>query len=291
VAADLADVRRRVPAEGVKPPAAAGWRPPRRFGAVNWLGLWTLYRRDVLRALKNYRDSLLGPAVGSLLFLAVFALAMASLAGPAPASLPGGLSVLQFLAPGLVIFTVCAQAFETAAASILYDKLEGMIQDMVMAPLSALERTVAYALSAATVGLLAGLVVAGAVLLFVDLPFAAPVLLPVFALGGALMHALLGILVGMWAVRWENFAAALAFVVIPLAYLSGTFYPVEHLPELGQRLVALNPVHYVIEGFRAGLAGTSGAALAIGLLVTLGVNVALAGFVHKLFARGYRLKP
>lgn len=275
----------------MRPPAAAGWRPPRRFAAVNWLGLWTLYRRHLWRVLKNYRDTLLGPAVGSLLFLAVFALALTSLAAPTGPTLPGGLSVVAFLAPGLVIFTVCNQAFEAAASWLIYDKLEGMVQDMVMAPLTALERTLAYALSAATAGLLAGLVVGVATLVFVDLPFAAPGLLMFFAVGGALMHALLGIMVGMWAPRWDSFAAALTFVIIPLAYLSGTFYPVGQLPEVGRQLVALNPVFYVIDGFRAGLTGAGEGSLVAGILVILGINIALVALVHKLFARGYRLKP
>jgi ABC-2 type transport system permease protein len=269
---------------------SASWRAPRRFATVNWVGLWTLYRREVWRVLKNYRDSLLGPAVGSLLFLAVFALALTGLAGPGPA-LPGGVPVLQFLAPGLIIFTVCNQAFETAAASLIFDKLEGMIQDTVMAPLTALERTAAYALGAATCGLLAGLVVALAVFLFVDLPLANPALLLFFAFGGALMHAALGILVGMWASRWENFAAALTFLVIPLAYLSGTFYPVGQLPEAGQAVVALNPVFYVIDGFRAGFTGAAEGTLATGALLIVAINVVLVGLVHILFARGYRLKP
>jgi ABC-2 type transport system permease protein len=267
-----------------------GWRPPRRFGAVNWVGLWTLYWREVWRILKNYRDSLLGPAVGSLLFLAVFALAITGLAGPGPA-LPGGVPVLHFLGPGLIIFTVCNQSFETSAASLLFDKLEGMVQDVMMAPLTALERTIAYALSAATCGLLAGLVVAVAVLLFVDVPLADLGLLLFFAFGGALLHALLGILVGMWAARWDNFAAALTFLVIPLAYLSGTFYPVAQLPEAGQAVVALNPVFYVIDGFRAGFTGSAEGTLLVGALLIVAINAALGALVHRLFARGYRLKP
>jgi ABC-2 type transport system permease protein len=97
--------------------------------------------------------------------------------------------------------------------------------------------------------------------------------------------------VGIWAARWENFAAALTFLVIPLAYLSGTFYPVGRLPEAGQAVVALNPVFYVIDGFRAGFTGTGEASLVTGALLIVAINGVLAAFVHRLFARGYRLKP
>jgi ABC-2 type transport system permease protein len=268
---------------------APGWRTPRRFGAVNWVGMWTLYRREVWRPLKEYRDTLLGPAVSSILFLAVFDLALSAVGAGVHARL-GGVAVLQFLGPGLIVFAACNRAFETAAGSLIYDKMEGMIQDTLMAPLTPGERTVGYALSAATSGLLAGLVVAAAVSVFVDLPVLAPAALLLFAFGGALMHAFVGIIVGLWATRWEHFAAALTFAVIPLAYLSGTFYPVGLLPQLGQRLVALNPVFYVIDGVRYGFTGTAESALLVGLLVVLGVNVGLAGIAQRLISRGYGVK-
>jgi ABC-2 type transport system permease protein len=262
-----------------------GWAPPRRFGGVNWVGFWTLYRREVWRILKDYRDSLLGPAISSLLLLAVFHLALSGAAGGEAARL-GGIPVLQFLGPGLVIVTVCHRSFEAASASILFDKLEGMIQDTLMAPLTAVERTLAYALSAATSGLLGGCVVAIAVLAFVELPVSRPAGILLFAAGGALMHALIGILVGMWATRWEHFAAGLTFAIIPLAYLSGTFYPVGDLPEAGRLLVGLNPVFYVIDGFRAGFTGSAEGSLALAAVVVVIIDFALLAFAHRMFVRG-----
>lgn len=259
----------------------------RRLGPVNGTGLWTLYRREVWRVLKDYRDSLLGPAVSSVLLLAVFDLALGGAAGAAAApAATGGVSILQFLGPGLVIFTVCDRAFETASTSLIFDKMEGMIQDTLMAPLSAAERTLGYALSAATAGLLAGLVVAAAVLLFVTLPVAAPAYILLFAVGGALLHAGVGILVGMWAKRWEHFAAALSFAVIPLAYLSGVFYPVGALPAAGRALVAANPVFYVIDGFRYGFTGGAEGSPGTAVVLVTVFTLALLVLVHRLFARG-----
>lgn len=258
---------------------------PRRFGRVNWIGAWSLYRREVWRVVKDYRDSLLGPAVSSLLLLAVFHLALGGIAG-APAAALGGVPALQFLGPGLIVFAACHRAFETASASILFDKLEGMIQDTLMAPLTAAERAVGYALSAATCGLLAGAVVAVAVLAFVELPLIRPLQGLYFVAAGALMHALAGILVGMWAKRWEHFAAALSFAVIPLAYLSGTFYPVAALPEAARALVGLNPVFYVIDGFRGGFTGTTEGSLQAGVAIVVGLNLILLAVVHRMFARG-----
>jgi ABC-2 type transport system permease protein len=262
---------------------------PRRFAGVNRIGLWTLYRREVWRVLKDYRDSLLGPAVSSVLFLAVFDLALSGIAGSGPARL-GGVSVLQFLGPGLIVFAIGQRAFESAAASLIFDKLEGMIQDTLMAPLTAAERTVGYVLGAATNGLMAGLVVALAVMVFVELPLADPAALLLFAGGGAVMHALVGIVAGLWARRWEHFAAVLGFAIIPLAWLSGIFYPVGQLPSFAQALVALNPIFYVIDGFRFGITGNAEGSILVGAMVVIGVDLALAVLVQRLMAHGYGVK-
>ncbi|WP_119462667.1 ABC transporter permease [Rhodospirillaceae bacterium SYSU D60014] len=264
---------------------------PRRFGAVNWLGLWTLYRREVLRVLKDYRDTVLGPAVSSLLFLAVFHLALGAGRGPDGSNLVGGVSFLQFLAPGLIILAISQRAFETVAASLIFDKHEGIIADILMAPLTPAERMAGYAASAATAGLFTGLVVVVLLLFFVDLPVRAPAAIVFFALAGALLHALLGILVGLWAEKWDHYSASLTFLVIPLVFLSGTFYSVQQLPELGQSLVILNPIFYIIDGFRFGFTGQAESSLAVGAILLLLVDLCLGAVVYRLFATGFRVKP
>src|SRR5262245_857926 len=111
-----------------------------------------------------------------------------------------GVPVLQFLVPGLVMIACCERAFETAAGSLIFDKMEGVIVDMLMAPLTPLERTMGYALGAAAAGCMTGACVLVALRLFVDLPVASPAALLLFAALGALLHALVGIIVGLWGV-------------------------------------------------------------------------------------------
>ena len=176
---------------------------PRRYGAVNWRGLWTLCLKDLHRARKSFRYSVLGPVVSNLLFLAVFAVARGR-AG----SYVGNLTFLQFLVPGLVIFAVCECAYSTSSESLLFDKMEGMIADTLMAPLTPLELTIGYACSSAAMGLITGAAVAFPMLFIVDLPIASLPSILFFATGGALMHGLLGIIVGLWAERWDHHAAA-----------------------------------------------------------------------------------
>jgi ABC-2 type transport system permease protein len=259
---------------------------PRRYGAVNWRGLLTLGLKDVRRSLKGYRYTLLGPVISNLLFLVVFQLAL----GDSTARV-GTLGFLQFLAPGLIIFAVCERSFGTASESLLFDKQEGVLADTLMAPLTPLELTIGYAASAAGTGLITGVAVAAAILPFVALSVASLFLLLFFAIGGALMHGLVGIIVGLWAERWDHHTAAATFLVIPFAFLSGTFYSIQALPDLGRRLVSLNPVFYVIDGFRAGATGQADGSLTTGMTVVALVVLALAAGAHRLFQRGYKIKP
>ena len=259
---------------------------PRRYGAVNWRGLWALFAKDVRRGLKEYRYSVLGPVVANLLFLSVFALARGH-----DGAYVGDLTFIQFLVPGLIIFAACERAYGTSSESVLFDKMEGMIADTLMAPLTPIERTIGYACSSAAMGLVTGAATAVPMLLFVDLPLASLPLLCFFAVAGTLMHGLFGVIVGLWAERWDHHTAALTFLVIPFGFLSGTFYSIATLPEIGAAAARFNPVFYVIDGFRAGSTGHADGSPATGIVVVLLVVIVLAAVTHRLFRIGYKIKP
>ena len=270
-------------------PAAAEPAPgaaprPRRFGRVNWIGLWTLYRRDVWRVIKHYRDTLLGAAVTALLYLVAFRLAGGEVV------VPGGVSFTQFLVPGLAMTGICQQAFSTGASSLIYDKMEGMIADPLMAPLTTAERTIAYAAATTSSGLLSGAAVLAALTPLVPVPVSLPGTVLFFAVAGSLLHGLLGLLAGVVSVKWDHFAAWLGFVVIPISFLSGAFYPIGNLPEFGRMIVARNPVFYAIDGFRYGFTGSSEGAPLLGAGILLAIDAALFAAVYRLFASGYKLK-
>ena len=259
---------------------------PRRHGAVNWRGLWALFAKDVRRGLKEYRYSVLGPVVSNLLFLTVFTLAR-SHDGP----YVGDLTFIQFLVPGLIIFAACERAYGTSSESVLFDKMEGMIADTLMAPLTAIERTIGYACSSAAMGLVTGAATAVPMLVFVSLPIASIPLICFFAIAGTLMHGLFGVIVGLWAERWDHYTAALTFLVIPFGFLSGTFYSVAALPEIGAQAAHLNPMFYVIDGFRAGTTGHADGSPATGVVIVLLVIIALGAVTYRLFRIGYKIKP
>ena len=258
---------------------------PRHFGWVNWLGMATLYRREMKRSGKDWIDGLLGPALTNLLMILIFRVA----AGGSVASL-GGLPLTDFIAPGLLMFAAGERAFSGACSFLIFDKLEGIIGDVVMAPLTATERLCAYAAAAVSTGLIAAIVTAVVLLPFAHLAIASLPALLFFSIAGTLLLALLGILAGLWAQRWEHFAALLTYFLIPFSYLSGMFYPVMGLPALGRWLIALNPLFYVIDGLRYGLTGVGESDIGLGVAIILVLNAALAVILYRLFRRGWRMK-
>jgi ABC-2 type transport system permease protein len=264
---------------------ARGTPQPRRFGAVNWRGLWSLYRRNLHRFFRTGFESIGGPAVSSLLFLAVFDLALGGRGELTP-----GLSLAQFIAPGIVIFSLTHNAFEAAAAPILNDKLEGMIGDVIGAPLTPLEVTAGYVLAAASAGLVTGTAILGLMAAFVELPLHDPLAALSFGVATAALFALVGVVTGLWAERWDNYSAAETFLILPLGLLSGAFFSLHAAPEGVRWLFELNPAFHAVQGFRFGVLGTAGEAVRASALVLGALNLALAGLAWRLFAAGYKIK-
>lgn len=257
----------------------------RRFGWINGVGLWALYRREVVRSARDWIDSALGPMVVNLLLLAVFALAAEGVGWRFR-----DLDVVSFVAPALVIFAIAQRALSGPAASILFDKHTGALTDIWMAPLSPLERVLGYALASASSALITGAAVAVALLPFADIAFADPLALIYFATMTALFFALLGMAIGLWARRWDHYSLATELLFVPPSYLSGMFFPVAILPAFGAELVALNPFFYALDGFRRALTGWGESDPWVGAALLLVGNLLLLGALYRLIAKGWRVK-
>jgi len=258
---------------------------PRRIGAVNWVGLWTLYLKEVRRFVKVATQTVLAPLVTTLLFLAIFSLAL----GRASATI-GGVPYLAFLAPGLVMMAMVQNAFANTSSSIMISKIQGNIVDVLMPPLSAAELTIGFAAGGVSRGLMVGLAVGVAMAVVVPFTIHSVPFVLFHAVTASLLMALIGILAGIWADKFDHLAAVTNFVITPFAFLSGTFYSVERLPELWQVIAHLNPFFYMIDGFRYGFIGHADGSLAAGVAVMTGANLALGLLTWRLFATGWKLK-
>lgn len=262
----------------------------RRFGTVNWLGLKTLYLKEVRRFMKVMTQTVIAPVISTLLFLIVFTQAFGA-SRPAVANVP----FIEFLAPGLIMMAVLTNAFTNSSSSIMISKVQGSIVDVLMPPLSAAELTVAFVAGAATRGLLVGFITAvtsAAFMAFNAAPMAIESLWAVlyFALAAAVIFAMLGVIGGIWADKFDNLAAVTNFVITPLTFLSGTFYSVDRLPEPFRSASLFNPVYYLIDGFRSGFTGHVEASIAIGAGMTMALMIVLGFWCYRLFRSGYKLK-
>lgn len=258
---------------------------PARPALLPWLGFATLVRREVRRSLKEWPETVAAPVLTAVLYLTVFAVAL----GPERDG-PQGDALMQRIAPGLVVFTVMMRAAESTVFSLVFDRMEGMIADVLMPPLSALELTAAYAIAGTVAGLVTGLPALATAALLVDLPVASPGLVLAIAAASGLMMAFTGMLVGLWARRWDHVAAVFGFVLVPLSFLSGLFAPVEALPAPLDAIARANPLFYAIDGMRAGFLGSGVVDPRQSLAVLLATGAALAAIAYALIARGWRLK-
>jgi ABC-2 type transport system permease protein len=258
---------------------------PRFIGAVNWLGAWTHYEKEVRRFAKVGLQTLLAPVVTTLLFMAVFSLAL----GSAVREL-GGVPFTEFLAPGLIMMAIIQNAFANTTSSVMMAKIQGNIVDMLMPPMSPVELTLGFGLGGATRGVLVAACVGLAASVFVPLHIHDVWLVLFHAAGASIMLSLLGLMTAIWAEKYDHIASITNFLVTPLSFLSGTFYSIDRLPEMWRDVAMFNPFFYLIDGFRYGFIGHHDGSLMVGVAVVLLVDIALWMACHWMFASGYKLK-
>ena len=257
-----------------------------QIGRVNWVGLQTLYLREVQRFAKVGMQTVVAPVITSMLFLMVFAVAVGD-----RAQLAGDISFISFLVPGLVMMTVLQNAFANSSSSLVVSKVQGNIVDLLMPPIGPGELLVGLALGGMTRGIAVGLFAALVLGLFAGLQLpAAPLTALAFLVLGSLVMALAGILAGVWSNKFDEMATITNFLIQPLAFLSGTFYSVDRLPAPFDTMATLNPFFYAIDGFRYGLIGVGDRSIVTGLVGLVLVNGVLWLLCYRVLKSGWRLK-
>jgi len=262
------------------------------MGRINRLGLWTLYMKEVRRFFKVQLQTIWAPAITTLLFLVIFTIAM----GRGDRQILG-VNFATFVAPGLIVMGVMQNAFANGSFSLLVGKIQGTIIDYLMPPLNVFELLVGIVAASITRGLLVGFAVGLAMAFYpdVDLTMRHPWAVAWFAIMGALLLSLVGVLTSIWAEKFDHNAAVTNFVVAPLSLLSGTFYVIDNLSPVFQAISRLNPFFYVISGFRFGFLGQSDigdtnlavlhSAIGLGVL-----NAFLAVGVYYVLKSGWKLR-
>ncbi|WP_299791208.1 ABC transporter permease [uncultured Marivita sp.] len=257
----------------------------RRFGRVNWLGLYTLGQREILRFLNVWTQTLLAPLVTAGLFMLIFTIAI----GPRRGDVMG-VDFTTFIAPGILMMTVIQNAFANTSSSIVVSKVQGNIVDTLMPPLSAGELVLGYLAGGVARGLIVAIAIAVALWVFLGIVPQHPMAALYFVIVGAALLSGIGMVAGIYAEKFDQMAAITNFIVTPLAFLSGTFYSVDALPPLLNDITHGNPIFHLIDGVRWGMIGVSDSSPLLGAIVALASTIAINVLAWSFFRRGYRLK-
>ncbi|MDG1021442.1 MAG: ABC transporter permease [Emcibacteraceae bacterium] len=257
----------------------------KRMGSFNWSGFRTLYEKEVRRYLKVFGQTVGAPVVTTLMFMMIFTLALGG-----SDRYMGDIPYSVFLAPGLIIMSVLQNSFANTSSSIIGSKMQGNIVDILLAPLGAKEIAMGYAFGGITRGLMVGCSVMIAMSFMTDLSFTHLWAILYFGLSGSMMLSLLGIMTGIWGQRFDQTSAISNFVIMPLSFLSGTFYSIDRLSGVWFQISQLNPFFYLIDGFRYGFTGQAEANTMVGALYILGINITLWVCCYRMFKSGYKLR-
>ena len=252
---------------------------------INTVGLYTLYHREVWRFMKVWNQTVTAPMVTTLLFLAILTLALGG--GDREVN---GMSFVTFVTPGLIMMAVVQNAFANASSSLMIQKFQGVIIDLLMPPLNPIEITLGMVAGGVSRGIIVCLAVSVAMYVFVPFTVHDWGLAVSYVLLSSVMLALLGLVTGIWAQSFDQMSAITNYVITPFSFLSGTFYSIQALPDFWRDVSLVNPFFYMIDGFRYALTGVSDGNINTGLLVLVGTNIALTLFAYYLLRSGYRLK-
>ena len=257
----------------------------RRFGLINWVGAWTLYKKEVLRFLIVWIQTIFSPLISSLLFLLVLSLAIGADRGDIL-----GVPFITFLAPGLISMQVIQQSFSHSSSSFMIGKMQGNILDLLYAPLSAAEVTVSISLAAVTRSIMIAAVSIIVFKLIIKIEITNYLLLVIFTLLSSFILGNIGIIAGLWAEKFDHMATVTNFVIVPLSFLSGTFYSIDRLPEFLQIVSKANPFFYMIDGFRYSFIGQADGSITVGLVYLTILSVVSWFITYLLYKNGYKIK-
>jgi ABC-2 type transport system permease protein len=220
-----------------------------------------------------------------LLFLLVLSLAIGDDRGSVL-----GVSFISFLAPGLIAMQIIQQSFSHSSSSFMIGKIQGNIVDILYAPLSPAEITVATTLAAVTRSVMIAIISIIIFYFLVDLEIKNYLTLVIFTFLSSFALGALGVIAGLWAEKFDHMATVTNFIIVPLSFLSGTFYSIERLPEFLQTISKLNPFFYMIDGFRYSFLETSDGSIFIGAIYLFILCILLGLLAYLLLKKGYKLK-
>lgn len=252
---------------------------------INTRGLLTIMKKEFLRIMDIWKQSILAPVISNLLFFVVFGVALADRVTSFE-----GFAYLTVLVPGLVAMGLMMNALQNPIFSLVIAKYSGNISDLLMLPLTGIELAFGYFFG----GMVRGLAVAIVTLLvgigFTPIPFEYPLIILafLFIIGGTFTS--LGCIIGIFSKDFDQGNFIPTFVINPLIYLGGVFYSIQQLPDFLQVVTKFNPILYMIDGLRYGFLGVGDIPIMTSFLVSSTFCLITFIIASKLFQSGYKLK-
>lgn len=252
---------------------------------MNWHAVKAIYLFEMSRALRTISQSIISPVLSTSLYFVVFGAAI----GQRITEIDG-VSYGAFIVPGLIMLSILTQSISNASFGIYFPRFSGTIYELLSAPISPLEIVIGYVGAAATKSILIGLTILATAALFVPLHIAHPFAMLAFLVLTAVTFSLFGFAIGIWADGFEKLQVIPLVIITPLTFLGGTFYSVKMLPEFWQHVSLLNPVVYLISGFRWSFYEISDVNIYVSMAMTFVFMALCLGLVWWMFRTGYRLK-
>ncbi|HEX9608822.1 MAG TPA: ABC transporter permease [Candidatus Paceibacterota bacterium] len=253
---------------------------------VNWIGLYTLIRREVERLLFRLPvQVILSPLVSASLFILTFGFILGR-----KIDLIAGVSYIEFVFPGILTMNIIGVAFEHTSSAVYFARFIKNIEELLVAPFSYMELIAGYVISAILRALIIAFGIVGIGILFGAVAFVHPGLFVLYTIAIATIFALLGIIIGLWAKSFEQFGLLGTFVLTPLSFLGGIFYSISFLPDTLMRITLANPFFYFIDGMRYSMIGITESNLSLGVVIIVGLASSLGGLVWYLFKISWRLR-
>ena len=257
----------------------------RRFKAVNWVGFQTLLWKEILRYLTVSTQTIMGPILSSGLFLIVISLAIGDLRADVL-----GVPFIEFLAPGMIALGVVQQSFAHSSSSIIMGKMMQTLQDLLQAPLSAAEITIAISVAAASRGICIAIISSIIFMFFIDLTIQNYFIWLFYLFIGGFFLGSLGIIIGLKCEKFDEMSSYNSFLIVPASFLSGSWYSIERLPDFLKTINYYNPCFYFIDGFRYSFIGQSDGSIKFGIIFLLIISFITWYISYLLFRRGYKIK-
>ncbi|MGB8717423.1 MAG: ABC transporter permease [Rhodanobacteraceae bacterium] len=252
---------------------------------MNWHAIRAIYLFEMARARRTLLQSIVAPVISTSLYFVVFGSAIGSRITDVQ-----GVSYGAFIVPGLIMLSLLTQSISNASFGIYFPKFTGTIYEILSAPVSYIEIVLSYAGAAATKSVILGLIILATAALFVPLRIEHPVWMMLFLILTAVTFSLFGFIIGIWADNFEKLQLVPLLIVTPLTFLGGSFYSLDMLPPIWQKITLLNPVVYLISGFRWSFYGIADVQVGLSLgMIVLFLALCL-GIVWWIFRTGYRLK-